>query len=247
MRETRALSPGSPASASSNLFHWGCAAGFSHYLISAAQKATFLPLRHSSLPTAEMFTTMSFAASFLPMWLLHKRHNLSDDLRRPHLPVNEKEQPIAGAPGSPPSSVPFAGTVFVSCLVSCTAHCSSWLQPKVLFWLFTRLVGSPLTLSACIWSRPQIPNCVLQAEFPPDLHATTIKICCLIQDLCNEPGIFYRMLDFWLTWYAVTQRDTHAHPHTHQSRGLKQQQLFSWHRAGALWFLEQVDYLTSSR
>lgn len=164
MRETRALSPGSPASASSNLFHWGCAAGFSHYLISAAQKATFLPLRHSSLPTAEMFTTMSFAASFLPMWLLHKRHNLSDDLRRPHLPVNEKEQPVAGAPGSPPSSVPFAGTVFVSCLVSCTAHCNqkfyfgflhAWLAPLLLCQpVFDH--GPRFQIACCRLNFPQI-------------------------------------------------------------------------------------------
>lgn len=50
----------------------------------------------------------------------------------------------------------------------------------------------------------------------------------------------------FLTHMIGSSTTRHTHTHTPQSRGLKQQQLFSWHRAGALWFLEQVDYLTSS-
>lgn len=119
------------------------------------------------------------------------------------------------------------------------------LKSEVLFWLSTCLFA-PLLLCQPVSDQLQIPNCALQTILPPDLHATMIKICCLIPDFYNEPEILYRMLNFWLTWYEAMQ--WHRHRHTHpQSRGSKQQQLFSWHRAGALWFLEQVDYLTSSR
>lgn len=92
------------------------------------------------------------------------------------------------------------------------------LQSKVLVWLFTCLVCSSLTLPAYIWSELQIPNCALQAVFPPDLHATMIKICCLIPDLYNEPEIFYHTLNFWLTWYEAMQWDTHTRTHTPEQR-----------------------------
>lgn len=115
-------------------------------------------------------------------------------------------------------------------------------QSKVSFWRLY-MPGLLLSLPASIWSQLQVPNCTLQAALPPDLHATRIKTSCLIPDFHNEPETFYSTLDFCLTWYEATQ----WHTHRYQSRGWKQQQLSSWHRAGPLWFLEQVGYLTSSR
>lgn len=104
---------------------------------------------------------------------------------------------------------------------------------------FTCLVCSCLTLPAYVWALTNSK----QAEFPSDLHITLVKICPWTPDFYNEPEIFYCISD---SHDRKQHNETLTHTHTPQSRGLKQQQLFSWHRAGALRFLEQVDYLTST-
>lgn len=90
------------------------------------------------------------------------------------------------------------------------------LQPKLSFWIFTCLVCSSFNFASLYLIT--VTNCTLQAVFPPDIHATTIKICCLIPGFHNEPEIFYRLLNFWFTWYETTQWDTHIHTHIPEQR-----------------------------